>query len=109
MICKLFHNPNTGKIHLKTWIKKAINNIFDRLYTGDPGTAFSEPILRGTGIYKDVLENNVDLERSFSSDLMVENTIADPKSALYFDSDFVIQDCKVKINLLFHHHILIIF
>ena len=78
--------------------EKVIHNIFDRLYTADPSDSISEPILRGPGIYKDILENNVDLERSFNSDLMVENTIADPKSALYYDSDIVIQDCKVKIN-----------
>ena len=74
-----------------------MNNILDRLYSTDKGTMFAESFLGGTGIYKAILENNVDLEKSFNSDLVKENTIANPNSALYYDSSFVMQDCKVKV------------
>ena len=48
-----------------------------------------------TGIYYDVLKNNVDFDKSFNDDLMVHNTLTDPNSALFY-SDQRIQDCKVN-------------
>ena len=74
-----------------------MNNILDRLYTTDKGTMFAASILGGTGIYKAILKNNVDIEKSFNSDLMIEKTIAGPNSALFYASDFAMQDCKVKV------------
>ena len=74
-----------------------IDIILYRLYTTDKGTMFAHSFLRGTGIFKAILENNVDLEKSFNSDLMIENTIAYPNSAIFYASDFVMHDCKVEI------------
>ena len=82
-------------------MERVIHCIFDRLYTTDKASAFSSSILRGTGIYKAILENNVDMEKSFNSHLMVENTISDPRSALFYNDAGMIQECRVNDFYLF--------
>ena len=52
-------------------------------------------ILSGTGTYKDILEKNVDFDKSFNSELMEENTLTNPHSALFARSD-ITHDCKVN-------------
>ena len=70
--------------------------MLDRLYTSEKTTAIPVVILSATtGIYYDVLKNNVDFDKSFNSDLMVHNTLTDPNSAIFY-SDDRIQDCKVN-------------
>ena len=69
--------------------------MLDRLYTSDKTTALPVVILSATtGIYYDVLKNNVDFDKSFNTDLMVHNALTDPNSAIFY-SDSRIQDCKV--------------
>ena len=61
----------------------------------DKSTAYYAAFfLSGNDIYNDILRNNIDLETSFNTELMVENTIADPNSAL-LTRDYFIKDCKV--------------
>ena len=94
MIYNHFLKQNTGKINFKTWIYRIIIQLLDRLYTNDKTTAIGSTILNGTGIYKDILENNVDFDKSFNSDLMFNNTLTDHNSALLVGEEFI-QNCKV--------------
>ena len=66
-----------------------------RLYTFDKSTAYGATILSGNGIYSDVLKNNVDLDKSFNSKSMVQNTLTDPNSALFAVAGSI-QECKVN-------------
>ena len=61
----------------------------------DKSTAYYAAFfLSGNDIYNDILRNNIDLETSFNTELMVENTIANPNSAL-LARNYIIKDCKV--------------
>ena len=51
--------------------------------------------MNGTGPYKDILENNVDFDKSFNSDLMLDNTLRDHNSALFGGKGFK-QNCEVN-------------
>ena len=51
--------------------------------------------MNGTGLYKDILENNVDFDKSFNSDLMLDNTLTDHNSALFTVAGSI-QECKVN-------------
>ena len=54
-------------------------------------------ILSGTGIFKDILEKNIDLDESFNSELMKGNTLTNPHSALFARADTdITHDCKVN-------------
>ena len=72
-----------------------IHNILHRLYTYDKSAATAAMLLSGTSIYKDILEKNVDLDKSFNSELMEENTLTNPHSALFARAD-ITHDCKVN-------------
>ena len=83
--------------------------MLDRLYTSDKTMSIAVVILAATtGIYYDVLKNNVDFDKSFNGDLMVHNTLTDPNSALFY-SDQRIQDCKVNHSQCMFFEYLVIF
>ena len=65
--------------------------------------------MNGTGLYKDILENNVDFDKSFNSDLMLDNTLTDHNSALFGGDEFL-QNCKVnQLHSILHYILYITF
>ena len=74
-------------------MKRVILNIPHRLYSDGWGAI----MLNGTSLYQDISKNNFDFSKNNidNSELMVKNTLKDPKSALFAKADFI-QDCKVN-------------
>ena len=58
-------------------------SLFNRLYTAIRGGAVSEIVL--SDAYKDVLENNIDMETSFNQlELSIEEVLRQPNRALFY-------------------------
>ena len=72
-----------------------------RLYTGSKTSALADAILNSI-VYKDVLENNVDIDESFNDDeiVSIENTLDSPNAALYTLDLPKSYECKVGKNSL---------